>query len=312
MRGSGPQSSRGLVKRILHGLSRSGSRASTMLAQTMTRRADPRDPRHRPAGRHVAARRPERRLAHRLRPRPRARCCSMRLRAAATRPTPRSTRSCRSACSCRGASEDVAAALDIARELNVPVLPRGAGTSQCGQTTGAALVIDNSKHLRQVLAVDQDAMTADGRAGAGARSSERRAEAARPVVPGRRLDQRPGDPRRHGRQQFLRLALDRLRQHGAQRAGHRRLAVRRQRAVVRPGAGLGAREREIAAFVRGLAEAPTRRDRGALAEGAAPGRRLQPRHLPSRRANGPTPTTTASTSPICWSAPKARSPSTAA
>ena len=31
----------------------------------------------------------------------------------------------------------------------VPVLPRGGGTSQCGQTTGAALVIDNSKHLRQ-------------------------------------------------------------------------------------------------------------------------------------------------------------------
>src|SRR5579872_7466972 len=39
---------------------------------------------------------------------------------------------------------DVAAAIDIARDLKVPVLPRGAGTSQCGQTTGAALVIDTS------------------------------------------------------------------------------------------------------------------------------------------------------------------------
>ena len=67
-----------------------------------------------------------------------------------------------------------------------------------------------------------------GRAGPGARSSERRAEAARPLVSGRCLDQRPGDPRRHGRQQFLRLALDRLRQHGAQRAGHQRLAVGRR------------------------------------------------------------------------------------
>ena len=37
---------------------------------------------------------------------------------------------------------DVAVAIDIARDLKVPVLPRGAGTSQCGQTTGAALVID--------------------------------------------------------------------------------------------------------------------------------------------------------------------------
>ncbi|MBV9549655.1 MAG: FAD-binding oxidoreductase, partial [Alphaproteobacteria bacterium] len=31
---------------------------------------------------------------------------------------------------------DVAAAIDIARDLKVPVLPRGAGTSQCGQTVG--------------------------------------------------------------------------------------------------------------------------------------------------------------------------------
>ncbi len=49
---------------------------------------------------------------------------------------------------------DVTAALDIASDLKVPVLPRGAGTSQCGQTTGAALIIDHSKHLRRVLEVD--------------------------------------------------------------------------------------------------------------------------------------------------------------
>ena len=50
--------------------------------------------------------------------------------------------------------EEVATALAIARELKVPVLARGGGTSQCGQTTGAALVIDCSKHLRRVLALD--------------------------------------------------------------------------------------------------------------------------------------------------------------
>ncbi len=49
---------------------------------------------------------------------------------------------------------DVEAALAIARDLKVPVLPRGAGTSQCGQTTGAALVIDHSKYLRRVLEID--------------------------------------------------------------------------------------------------------------------------------------------------------------
>ena len=55
---------------------------------------------------------------------------------------------------------DVAIAIDIARDLKVPVLPRGGGTSQCGQTTGAALVIDTSKHLRKVLDVDVAQRTA--------------------------------------------------------------------------------------------------------------------------------------------------------
>jgi len=57
--------------------------------------------------------------------------------------------------------DDVATAIDIARDLGAPVLMRGAGTSQCGQTTGAALVIDTSKHLRKVLAFDRETMTAD-------------------------------------------------------------------------------------------------------------------------------------------------------
>ena len=44
------------------------------------------------------------------------------------------------------AIDDVRAAIDVCRESRVPVLPRGAGSSQCGQTVGAALVIDHSKH----------------------------------------------------------------------------------------------------------------------------------------------------------------------
>ncbi|MBV8120327.1 MAG: FAD-binding oxidoreductase, partial [Alphaproteobacteria bacterium] len=50
--------------------------------------------------------------------------------------------------------EDVAAAIAIAREEDVAVLPRGAGTPQCGQTVAQALVIDCSKHLDRVVAVD--------------------------------------------------------------------------------------------------------------------------------------------------------------
>ena len=49
---------------------------------------------------------------------------------------------------------DLAIALDIARDLSIAVVPRGGGTSQCGQTVGAGLVIDNSKHLRHVLDID--------------------------------------------------------------------------------------------------------------------------------------------------------------
>jgi FAD/FMN-containing dehydrogenase/Fe-S oxidoreductase len=54
---------------------------------------------------------------------------------------------------------DVVQALAIARDARVPVLARGAGTSQCGQTVGAALVIDNSKYLNKVIAFDKEAMT---------------------------------------------------------------------------------------------------------------------------------------------------------
>ena len=41
----------------------------------------------------------------------------------------------------------------------MPLLPRGAGSSQCGQTVGAALVVDHSKHLNRVVAFDRDART---------------------------------------------------------------------------------------------------------------------------------------------------------
>ena len=50
--------------------------------------------------------------------------------------------------------EDAAASIAIAREEGVPVLPRGGGTSQCGQTVARALVIDCSKYLDRVISVD--------------------------------------------------------------------------------------------------------------------------------------------------------------
>jgi len=71
------------------------------------------------------------------------------------------------------------AALAIALESGVPVLPRGAGSSQCGQTVGAALVIDGSKYLDRVLEVD---------------AAERRAV----VQPGVVLDSLNAQLRKHG------------------------------------------------------------------------------------------------------------------
>src|SRR5690625_4409278 len=36
---------------------------------------------------------------------------------------------------------------------------RGGGTSQCGQTVGEALILDNSKYLNKVVSLDLEAMT---------------------------------------------------------------------------------------------------------------------------------------------------------
>src|ERR1051325_5162863 len=52
--------------------------------------------------------------------------------------------------------EDVFAAMEIARDFQVPVLPRGAGTSLAGQTVGDAVVIDMSKYLNRVLEVNTE------------------------------------------------------------------------------------------------------------------------------------------------------------
>lgn len=56
--------------------------------------------------------------------------------------------------------EDVVATLDVCRELGVPILPRGGGTSQNGQCVNIAVVIDTSKYLNHVLEIDPVARTA--------------------------------------------------------------------------------------------------------------------------------------------------------
>ncbi|GGI54199.1 FAD-binding and (Fe-S)-binding domain-containing protein [Oxalicibacterium solurbis] len=55
--------------------------------------------------------------------------------------------------------DDLLLCLDIARSEKIPLLARGGGTSQCGQTVGEALVIDNSKWLNNIIDFDPVART---------------------------------------------------------------------------------------------------------------------------------------------------------
>ena len=50
--------------------------------------------------------------------------------------------------------DDARAAVALAAEHGVPILPRGGGTSLAGQTVGAALVLDFSKHMNRLLELD--------------------------------------------------------------------------------------------------------------------------------------------------------------
>lgn len=57
-------------------------------------------------------------------------------------------------------ADDVAAAVETARTHAVPVTARGAGTSIAGNAVGPGIVLDLSRHLHRVLAVDPDECTA--------------------------------------------------------------------------------------------------------------------------------------------------------
>ena len=56
--------------------------------------------------------------------------------------------------------DDVTCAIQIAAEEGISILPRGGGTSQCGQTVGQSLVIDNSAFLHRLIEIDPHNKTA--------------------------------------------------------------------------------------------------------------------------------------------------------
>ncbi|WP_248895977.1 FAD-binding and (Fe-S)-binding domain-containing protein [Haloplanus halobius] len=51
-------------------------------------------------------------------------------------------------------TDDVVAAVEYCADRGIPVLPRGGGTSLAGQTVNEAVVVDFSRHMTDVLAVD--------------------------------------------------------------------------------------------------------------------------------------------------------------
>ena len=52
--------------------------------------------------------------------------------------------------------DDVAGALEIGAKHNIPVVPRGGGTSISGQTVGNGLVMDYSRHINRLLELNTD------------------------------------------------------------------------------------------------------------------------------------------------------------
>ncbi|MFH9014767.1 FAD-binding and (Fe-S)-binding domain-containing protein [Streptomyces sp. NPDC017943] len=57
-------------------------------------------------------------------------------------------------------AEDVAAALAVCREHGVPVVARGGGTSIAGQATGTGVVLDFTRHMNRLVALDPEERTA--------------------------------------------------------------------------------------------------------------------------------------------------------
>ena len=57
-------------------------------------------------------------------------------------------------------ADDVVTAHRLAREAGIPVTMRGGGTSVAGNAIGTGLVLDTSRHMNGLLAVDVEAKTA--------------------------------------------------------------------------------------------------------------------------------------------------------
>ena len=55
--------------------------------------------------------------------------------------------------------QDIQETIQFSQENSIPILPRGGGTSQNGQTVNRAIVLDNSRYLNKILEIDEKNLT---------------------------------------------------------------------------------------------------------------------------------------------------------
>ena len=193
---------------------------------------------------------------------------------------------------------DVEAAVAVCRAHDVPVLPRGAGTSIAGQAVNTAVVLDFTRHMNQDPRDRPRRADRPGRSPAWSATHLRdAARAARADVRPRPVHPQPLHARRDDRQQRVRLALGGVGQDRRQRRRARRAHLPRRAADSTPGRRPAARSREA---LRALARAD-RRTRP---------RRRSPTSPGASRATTSTSCCprTGSTWPRRSSAPRARAP----
>ena len=99
---------------------------------------------------------------------------------------------------------DVIAAVEICRDFNAPILSRGAGTSLAGQGCNAAVILDFSKYMNGMGAIDVANRTVHVQPGIVLIRVRDAAEKFDPYLRSRPCHAQPLHHRRHDRQQLLR------------------------------------------------------------------------------------------------------------
>ena len=52
--------------------------------------------------------------------------------------------------------DDIKKIIEFANKENLPLIPRGGGTSLAGQVVGKGLVVDVSKHLNKIIEINEE------------------------------------------------------------------------------------------------------------------------------------------------------------